>query len=518
MLRRHFAVFFLALAFLPSCKNQSAPAENAAAEQPISITKWTERTELFVEFPPLVVGRETPFAAHLTDLKTFKPVSDGTLRVSLSAQQRREIAAVAKSPVIPGIYRPVIKVDQPGSYRLTFHRYRPGTEEIYDTIDAGEVKVSEKQEAAQQPGKPEAKSITFLKEQQWRMDFATGAAGERELSLLLKMSAEVKPAAAGQVQIIAPVAGTIMMTQKGVPAPGQKVRQGEVLAVIQPLPNKNQAELQAEVRTAQTELEVAEKEFERVQALYHDRIVARKRLEQSERDVAVQKARLDAARSQLGLLEPNQSVSGKTLPPQPVRFSLRSPISGTVISANMTPGALVEAGQNIALVIDMDRVWIEGRLFELDLPKVGKFERGSFSAPALSEPLVLLQPKTRLVSIGNVVDPATRSIPFILEARNDEGRLKIGLHGNLAVQTGEKIRGLAIPLSAIVDDKGVPVAFVQSEGESFERRELELGIRSDGYAEVKSGLKSGERIVTKGAYRVHLASMSSELPAHGHAH
>jgi cobalt-zinc-cadmium efflux system membrane fusion protein len=518
MLWRHFAVLFLALALLPSCKNQSAPAENAGAEKSISITKWTDKTELFVEFSPLVIGKETSFAAHLTDLGTFKPVSEGALKVSLAGQQRREITVLTQSAVVPGIYRPVLRVDQPGNYRLTFYRYRPGTEEIYDTIDAGEVKVSEKQEAAQQPAKPEAKGITFLKEQQWRMDFATRAAGERELSLLLKMSAEVKPAAAGQVQIIAPVAGTIMMTEKGVPAPGQKVRQGEILAVIQPLPNKNQAELQAEIRTAQTELEVAEKEFERVQALYNDRIIARKRLEQSERDVAVQKARLDAARSQLGVFEPNQSVSGKTLPAQPVRFSLRSPISGTVISANMTPGALVEAGQNVVLVIDMDRVWIEGRLFELDLPKVRKFERASFSAPALSEPLVLLQPKTRLVSIGNVIDPATRSIPFILEARNDEGRLKIGLHGDLAVQTGEKIRGLAIPLSAIVDDKGVPVAFVQAEGESFERRELELGIRSDGYAEVKSGLKSGERIVSRGAYRVHLASISSALPAHGHAH
>jgi multidrug efflux pump subunit AcrA (membrane-fusion protein) len=184
----------------------------------------------------------------------------------------------------------------------------------------------------------------------------------------------------------------------------------------------------------------------------------------------------------------------------------------------MTPGALVEPGQNLLVVIDLDRVWIEGRLFELDIPKVSKFERASFTAPALSEPLVLVQPKVRLVNIGSVIDPATRSVPLILEARNDEGRLRIGLRGDLAIATGEKIRGPAIPLTAVVDDKGIAVAFVQAEGESFERRELALGIKSDGYVEVKSGLKSGERIVTKGAYRVHLASMSSELPAHGHAH
>jgi membrane fusion protein, heavy metal efflux system len=517
MFWRHFAVLFLALALLPSCKNRSTPAENAGAEQSISITKWTERTELFVEFSPLVAGKETPFAAHLTDLDTFKPVSDGTLKLSLTPQQGREIVADAKAPTVAGIYRPVVKVDQPGAYRLAFYRYRPGTEQIYDTIDAGEVKVLEKPEPPQQANeKPQAKGITFLKEQQWRMDFATASIGERELSVLLKMSAEVKPAAAGQVQIAAPVAGRMTRAEKGVPVPGQKVKQGEVLAVILPLPSKNRVELDAEVRMAKTEMEAAERELERVQELYKDKIVARKRLEQAERDAAVQSVRLEAALSQLGLSEPSEA--GKAPGQNSQRFPLRSPISGTVVSTSVTPGALVEAGQNLVSVIDMDRVWIEGRLFELDIPKVRKFERGFFTAAALSEPLTLVQPKARLVNIGSVIDPATRSVPLILEARNDEGLLRIGLHGDLAIVTGEKVRGPAIPLSAIVDDKGVSVAFVQAEGETFERREPELGIRSDGYAEVKSGLKVGERVVTKGAYRVHLGSLSSQLPVHGHAH
>ena len=102
-------------------------------------------------------------------------------------------------------------------------------------------------------------------------------------------------------------------------------------------------------------------------------------------------------------------------------------------------------------------------------------------------------------------------MPLILEVQNDQSQLRIGLHGNLSMPTGEKSRGLAIPESAIVDDKGVAVAFVQKEGETFERRELELGIKSEGYAEVKSGLKAGERVVSKGAYRVHLGSIVHDL-------
>jgi membrane fusion protein, heavy metal efflux system len=135
--------------------------------------KWTEKTELFVEFGPLLAGKETSFAAHLTDLETFKPIEQGTLRVSFTPAKGKEIIAETKSPTVPGIYRPSAKIDQPGSYRLAFHRYRSGAAEIYDTIDAGEVKVLEKPQPPAKAEKPQSAGITFLKEQQWRMNFAT---------------------------------------------------------------------------------------------------------------------------------------------------------------------------------------------------------------------------------------------------------------------------------------------------------------------------------------------------------
>jgi hypothetical protein len=59
------------------------------------------------------------------------------------------------------------------------------------------------------------------------------------------------------------------------------------------------------------------------------------------------------------------------------------------------------------------------------------------------------------------------------KSRN-EGRLRIGLRGDVGIATGERVRGLAIPVAAIVDGRGIPVAFVQVEGESFERRSWKL--------------------------------------------
>jgi hypothetical protein len=75
-----------------------------------------------------------------------------------------------------------------------------------------------------------------------------------------------------------------------------------------------------------------------------------------------------------------------------------------------------------------------------------------------------------------------------------------------------------IPESAVVDEDGRPTAYVLLDGEHFLKRDLELGIRDTGFVQVKKGLEVGERVVTKGGYAIRLASVSSVIPAHGHAH
>jgi cobalt-zinc-cadmium efflux system membrane fusion protein len=59
---------------------------------------------------------------------------------------------------------------------------------------------------------------------------------------------------------------------------------------------------------------------------------------------------------------------------------------------------------------------------------------------------------------------------------------------------------------------------VQRGGETFERRTVTLGARSGDTVQIVEGVKAGERVVTKGAYLVRLASLSTSVPAHGHVH
>ncbi len=134
--------------------------------------------------------------------------------------------------------------------------------------------------------------------------------------------------------------------------------------------------------------------------------------------------------------------------------------------------------------------------------------------PGLDQPL----PSGKLVSVGQVVDPASRTLSVIYEVSNRNGLLAVGQAVFLRLFTTARSKKPAVPVSAVVDDGGRPVVFVQLGGESFERRPVQLGNREAGYVHVLEGVELGERVVTRGAYLIRLAALSPQVPAHGHAH
>ena len=335
---RNYCLGFGALLVLTGCQSGSARLPEDHAPEPTSITKWTTKTELFADFAPLVVGKATPLAVHLTDLETSRPVSQDVVMTTLEGRDGRQLTVHSETPISPGIYRPVLRPTEPGTYRLRFTRSHPDTRTVRDTIDAGEVAVVATETDRVRPARePTGDGIPFLKEQQWQIALATQAVTTRELHPTLQLHAEVKPAAGGEVHITVPIMGRAVAVEKGVPTPGQRVEPGEPLARLLPFPAKSRADIVYAVRASQSELEAARHELARVQALYADRIVPRRRLEQAQKNVAVLTARLSAARAELSLLDVNPAGAATSPPPRAQRFLLRAPMAGTVVAANFTP-------------------------------------------------------------------------------------------------------------------------------------------------------------------------------------
>ena len=108
-------------------------------------------------------------------------------------------------------------------------------------------------------------------------------------------------------------------------------------------------------------------------------------------------------------------------------------------------------------------------------------------------------------------------IPVLFELDNLH-ELIPGSFVELFLLTAPIEKGIVISKSALMQDYSLNYVYVQSAGESFQKREVKLGVDDGVNVQILSGIAEGEWVVTEGAYQIKMASMSSTIPAHGHEH
>ena len=171
-------------------------------------------------------------------------------------------------------------------------------------------------------------------------------------------------------------------------------------------------------------------------------------------------------------------------------------------------------GDRLFRIVAVDQVYVAANVPEAEIPRVSRLNGAEVEAPGGAVRL----PAGRLVARSSVVDPQARTLSILFEVRNPARTLAIGQAVSVRLFLTGFVDAVTVPDAAVIDDGGRPVVFVQSEGEAFARRPVKLGIREGGLVQIAEGLKPGERVVTKGAYLIRLAALSSQIPAHGHVH
>jgi len=481
-----------------------------------AVTVWTDNTELFMEYDAFVAGSESRFLAHATVLDGFEPLREGEVSVTVTMTGGAAKTATATAATRPGIFIPAITPEQAGDCSLTVEIRAPT---LVDRIDAGPCRVFPNRAAATAAGAGEQDAggaISFLKEQQWVIEFGTAAVAKRELSPGLRVNAEIRAVPDREARLTAPTDGRLILATP-VPILGAMVKKGQLLASILPMMSGSDSHgtLAAEVDGAEAQHASAVAQRDRLARLVRDDAVPRRRLEDAEAAVKVAKAGLDAARSRLARYAASASGSATRTTGA---FRVRAPIDGTLVLARVTSGQTVKAGELLFAVIDLDRVWVIGQVFEADLPKLEGAGAAWFQVEGRDEVFDIGEATGRLVTIGSVIDPKTRTVPVVFEVDNTSRVLRVGQFATLTVATGAPVTTPAVPASALLQEGGQWIAYVQTAGESFERRVVQVGIQSRGWVEVQSSLSEGERVVTAGAYDVKLAASAGGAPAHGHSH
>lgn len=497
--------------FAAACSQKSTSSHEGLPAVPVTV--WTSKTELFLEYEPLIAGRESRMAAHITAMDTFKPLTEGAVTLRLRMDAGPEVIGEANGPASPGIFRPNVKASSAGKCQIEIE---VRSAKLTDKFAAGACQVFPDEAAARTAAaeeKPAVARIAFLKEQQWKTDFATALAEERDAQASVEASGKIVPVAGREARLSAPASGRVAFGETA-PVPGLAVRKGQILAWISPrlAAGSDRPSLEAEMRASEAERVAAEAQLARAERLLADDAISKRAFEESKARATVAGSR--AAASTARLAQYDASASGDPGAGVQGRFEIRSPLDGTLVSVSASPGETVEEGKPLFAVVDASRVWLEAQVNEADLSRLEGVRSAWFSVEGGST----LLDAGKFISFGRIVDPATRTVPVLFEVPNPEGRLRIGQATRVRLATGPSVRFLSVPESAVLDDGGKPVAFVHVSGEAFERRVLRLGAPGKGWVQVLDGLVPGERVVTNGAYEIKLAAASGSIPTSGHVH
>jgi membrane fusion protein, heavy metal efflux system len=496
MLRKITALLLLLIA-ASGCKDNNGGKAKGTGLAPLAYTIYTDKSELFVEFKPLVAGETSKFAAHFTVLgEVFMPLTEGTVTVSFITDNKG-IRNTADAPSFPGIYRLALEPKSAGKGTLIFEINTNG---YTDRIEIPDVTVFPNAEAAIKAQSPEspAGDITYLKEQAWKIEFANAPAKRLPFADVIKTNGQIL-SAPGDESVIAAKADGIVSFAGNKAIVGSEVNQGSLLFVISG-DNLAQGNIDATVREARMNYLKLKADFERAEELAKDKIISQKEFQTT-------KLLYDNARNEYNTLSKNYSSRGQ---------SITSPMSGFIKSVMVTDGQFVQAGTPLATVSKNKRLLLQANVSQKYFGKLPSVTSANFTVTT-AKTYDTRELNGKVVSFGKSASAATPFIPITFEIDNI-GEIISGSGVQVYLKSDATSEALVIPYSSVLEEQGIFYVYVQTGGESFQKREVALGANDGKNVQVMSGIAEGERIVTKGAYQIKLSSASGALPAHGHEH
>jgi Cu(I)/Ag(I) efflux system membrane fusion protein len=217
---------------------------------------------------------------------------------------------------------------------------------------------------------------------------------------------------------------------------------------------------------------------------------------------------IESARRRLSYwdISPNEISAIETSGQIRKTLTLRSPFSGYVLEKSALEGQRVMMGDALYKVADLSVVWVEGEVFEQDLPAVrlGQkvvLEFEALSGQAMAGPITYIYP---------TINPETRTAKVRVALVNQGMRLKPGMYATLRMSAAS-VPTLGVPRSAVLQTGERSLVFVKVGSGQLQPREVKVGAASDDRMEILSGLRAGETVVASATFLVDAESNLGSL-------
>jgi membrane fusion protein (multidrug efflux system) len=267
---------------------------------------------------------------------------------------------------------------------------------------------------------------------------------------------------------------------------GQAVRQGEPLATL------DQAEYQAQLASSAAQLALEESSFRRLQDLERKNLTSQQNLDEA-------RAKLDAARAQQEL---NRVRLDKTV--------IRAPFDGTVGLRQVSPGAYVKPGDDIANLESLGSMKLDFRVPETYLARLRAGQSLAVRVDAYPDQLF----DGAIYAIEPGVDEETRTVLLRARLPNKGNKLRPGLFARVSLVLEQRENALVVPEQAIVPVGQKTFVYRVVDGKAA-MTPVTLGLRRPGQVEIVEGVNAGDVVVTDGQLKIRDGAAVTVLPPPG---
>jgi cobalt-zinc-cadmium efflux system membrane fusion protein len=291
---------------------------------------------------------------------------------------------------------------------------------------------------------------------------------------------------------------------------GDQVKRGDPLfevdspEVVQPQ-NDFIAAITA-LNKARSQLDLAQIVEKRLKDLYEGKAaplkewqLAEAQLVAAQNDLRSARISLEAARSRLRIVGFTDEEIAGSLEKGRVRRAtpILAPIDGTVISRKVGPGQYVrnDTGDPLFVIADLSSMWLKAQVPENEIAQVRVGQEIEVKVSALPGRVV----KARITHISFATDAATRRIVVRAEIPNPGGALKSEMFASFKIAISDDEASPAVPVAALIREGDLAAVWVEAEPMLFKRRNVTLGMEQEGRAQIRDGLKAGERVLERGA-------------------
>lgn len=493
-----FISAILVTTLLVACKSKPEEHGHDHGLEPLAYTVYSDKSELFVEFKPLVVGSASKFATHLTMLGSrFLPLTGGSVTVSLIVNNKG-IKQTSNAPAVPGIYRLSLQPVVAGTGKLIFDIVTPNfTDQLI--IDNVKVYSDEKAAMAGQPEESSSSDIIYLKEQAWKVEFANAPALRQPFNDVIKTSGQIISAPGDEIMVTAKAHGVVMFSGNKTIV-GSAVETGTNLFSVAG-GDFAQGNLDATFKESKANYEKAKATWQRNSELIKDKIISQNDFEQSQLEY-------ENAQAVYNSFAKNYSAKGQ---------AVLAGISGYIKNIFVSEGQMVEAGTPLATISKNKRLLLQANVSQKYFNKLSNITSANFKTTESDSIYNTSQLNGKVVSYGKSAAVNAPFLPIVFEIDN-AGTIIPGSVAEVFLKSSSIADALVIPVTALIEEQGNFYVYVQTEGESFQKREVKTGAGDGINIQLLSGVQEGERVVTKGAYQIKLSQASGTMPAHGHEH